>query len=200
MEVTVREAAALVGRSPRALRQWIASGRLPARRHGATWLVRIEHMPLTDAQRQRALARGEQLRDLVADVAPSPLATTRERRRRSLQDLDAFRAARDIAAELGRLATAIDAPHRLAHAARLVGLGALRLGQGAHEFSNDARSASFRQARRSLARAAALSWSCPSLPGEAIPDWQRCSDRIEQEVLPLVGGLLRWSSQRRPRP
>lgn len=49
MELSVAQAAALVGRSPRAVRAWIASGRLAARKTERGWFVRSEELPLTEA-------------------------------------------------------------------------------------------------------------------------------------------------------
>ncbi|MGE0143449.1 MAG: excisionase family DNA-binding protein [Planctomycetota bacterium] len=60
MNLSIKEAAALLGRSPRAIRQWIECKRLPATRTARGYSVRSEDLPLTEAQRaavqQRAAA------------------------------------------------------------------------------------------------------------------------------------------------
>lgn len=53
MELTIREAAPLLGRSMRALRAKIARGELQATRRGRTWILTLEDLPLSSAQRRR---------------------------------------------------------------------------------------------------------------------------------------------------
>ena len=51
MELTVREAAALMGRSARPVRAQVARGELPGVKRGGRWLIPRKALPLTEAQR-----------------------------------------------------------------------------------------------------------------------------------------------------
>jgi excisionase family DNA binding protein len=192
MDLSIREAAALVGRSPRAIRQWIASGRLPARKSGRSWLVRVEQLPLTDAQRARVGARADEARGVVEGCLPSRAAATRTRRRRSLLDLDAFRIARQAVRELEQAAGDLCATHDLRRAAAYAHRAVLRLGEGVHEFELPRKAARLNAARRGLAHSVALIHAAQDVPHGALLS---PLERIEQEVMPLIGGLLRWSRQ-----
>jgi len=197
MDLTIREAAALVGRSPRAIRQWIASGRLEARRSGRAWVVRVEHLPLTDAQRARVTARAETARSIVDGCMPSRAATTHARRRRSVLDLDAFRAARGAVEALAKEASAVHAARDLRRAVALASRAVLFLAQGVHEFDPLRKAARLNAARCRFASSVALVHAADSAPTTMV---LRALESIEQEVMPLIGGLLRWSRQRRRSP
>ncbi|MBK8979838.1 MAG: helix-turn-helix domain-containing protein [Planctomycetes bacterium] len=192
MEITIREAADLTGRSARAIRDQIAAGRLPARKQGHGWRVRVEHLPLTDAQRGHARARAQQAHAIIDELSPSRGTTTRDTRRRSVADLDAFRVARESVDLLRHWAAALTAPHALTEVLHLADAAIGDLGEGIHEFDRQARSARFARARCDLARAVALLHVCGATDE---PPAFRAAERIEQEVLPLVGGLLRWTAR-----
>lgn len=66
MELSIREAAELLGRSERTLRHLAQNGRMPARRIGSRWVVRRDDL--------EAWARGEGAEPTVADGTP-PLET-----------------------------------------------------------------------------------------------------------------------------
>jgi hypothetical protein len=102
MDITIREAAPLLGRSPRAIRARIARGELPARRQGHTWVLPLEHLPLTAAQRASMLGRADDARAAVEQALPSRLASTRARKHRSVLDLDSFRTAREVLLEIAK--------------------------------------------------------------------------------------------------
>lgn len=114
MDVSLREAAALLGRSPRAVRAKVARGELRARKVGKKWSFSSHDLPLTEPQRQALTQRLEIAARALAAVAPPNLATTRNPdRRRSVRDLAAFttlrtltRSIRDRAKESPNLAAA----------------------------------------------------------------------------------------------
>lgn len=155
MDLSIKEAAALLGRSPRALRQWIESKRLAATRTARGYRVRSEDLPLTEAQRLSLKERAEVTRKIVDDLLPSRAATTLDRRRRSLLDLDAFRLARDATAQIHKLAAELSASHALASAARLARRGTRNLAEGAHEFDIGRKHACLSLARKRFARGTA---------------------------------------------
>ena len=51
MELTITEAATLLGRSPRTVRAQVARGELPGFKRGGQWVIRREALPLSEAQR-----------------------------------------------------------------------------------------------------------------------------------------------------
>ena len=61
MELSIREAAALLGRSPRTLRAQVARGEIVGVRRGRGWVIQREHLPLTEGQRAALQARAQQV-------------------------------------------------------------------------------------------------------------------------------------------
>ncbi len=106
MEISLREAAVLMGVSPRTLRAKAQRGELPATKVGRVWRFDHRHLPLTAEQRDRMQSRAQEVRDAVEAVLPSRMAQTRSRSARSLADLDAFR----LGAEALTEARAADVP------------------------------------------------------------------------------------------
>ncbi|MCC6785082.1 MAG: hypothetical protein IT457_19695 [Planctomycetes bacterium] len=187
MEIKISEAAPLLGRSARAVRARIARGEIPARLHGKTWLIDIDHLPLTAQQREGLLRRNEELRRAVERSLPSRAAGTRDRKHRSALDLEPFAELRDLVCQ----AMAAEAPPGLlaVRDALREALGQLAL--SAHEFELGARSNALRSARRSLAFAVADLL----LSGQDTASLD-FAQTIEARVLPRIGGLLRWAERR----
>ena len=59
MELSITEAATLLGRSARTVRAQVARGELPGFKRGGQWVIRKEALPLSEAQRRAALGEGE---------------------------------------------------------------------------------------------------------------------------------------------
>lgn len=197
MQLGLREAATLMGMSERTLRAWLARGRVAGTKRDGRWLVERGSLPLTEAQRATMQDRAEAIRDAVEAALPSRVATRadggRTRRRRSIADLDTFRAANAVrGALLSAAATAEDVA--LGRAARSMRSGLLELCEGVHAFEASSKIRALRRARRSFSRAVGLLLidDCGSTP-----DGVRHSivERLETEVLPSLGGLLRWSER-----
>lgn len=129
MEVGVREAAALLGCSPRAVRARLVRGDLPGRKVGSRWRIRTEELPLTEAQRRRVLERAGDMRAVVESQVQRALSNGRDPKRRSALDLDCLRVGRNLFAELGRPETVELAESDL-QPARLCVRDALRPGRG----------------------------------------------------------------------
>ena len=97
MDLSVREAATLMGRSPRTVRSQLARGELRGVKRGGGWWVDRMHLPLTEAQREALLNKADGVRDAVEDA----LATRTGRRSgrfHSVADLDAFRLGAEVLA------------------------------------------------------------------------------------------------------
>jgi hypothetical protein len=187
MELSVAQAAALVGRSPRAVRAWIASGRLAARKTERGWFVRSEELPLTEAQREQVQRRSENVRSAVDAALPSRAAMSRDRRSRSLLDLDVYRLLLEQVAGLQARGAALSASHEVLRATTLARRAAISLAEGLVERMPAPRLRHLLDARRMLGKALAHLHLCEEGKSHAVP--------FEQQILPMLGGLLRWSTR-----
>ena len=96
-------------------------------------------------------------------------------------DLDAFRIAQAVLRSMG---TSGEERARVAIESALAAIV-----EGFYEFGDEPRIAALRRARAELARAVAMLLSGADLPpAEPTLGWV---DRLEQEVLPMVGGMIR---------
>lgn len=200
MELTIREAATLLGRSQRTLRGQVARGDITARKRAGQWSIPSETLPLTGPQRRALQTRAAEIRAAVEDVLPSRTALTRGQRRRSLGDLDAFRVGADVLRALRASAPASGVAEGAAEGAAAAELqaGLLDLAEGVHEYDPAAKAAALRRARARLARAAAhLLAGAPAEPPDAIVAWVRT---LEDTAIPAVSGLLRWAERLGGRP
>ena len=100
MEISVREAASLLGRSRRTVRSQLARGELAGRKRAGRWHVDRRHLPLSAAQHQALQKKAEHVREAVDSTLPSRLAHDRCDRSRSVLDLDAFRIGAQVLREL----------------------------------------------------------------------------------------------------
>lgn len=100
MEITVTEAAALLGRSVRTVRAQVARGELPGIKRGGQWFVNKAALPLTEPQRAAMQAKADTLRGALEQALPPRLARSGGSLRRGLADLDAFRLGAVLLAEL----------------------------------------------------------------------------------------------------
>ena len=100
MEITVTEAATLLGRSARTVRAQVARGELPGIKRGGQWFVNRAALPLTEAQRATLQRKAQGLRDALEDALPGRMAQSSGDRRRGLADLDACRLGAALFAEL----------------------------------------------------------------------------------------------------
>ena len=90
MDLSLPEAAALLGQSLHQVRYLIRTARLPAKKVGGQWRVRREDLPRGVAQAQAAERKVERLREAVDDA----LALPPNKVRYSLRDMKAFAVAR----------------------------------------------------------------------------------------------------------
>jgi excisionase family DNA binding protein len=88
MELTIREAATLLGRSERAVRAQVARKALPAVKRGGRWMTPRHALPLTDAQRQAVREKADDVRAAVESAVRKHLS--------SAEDLEPFRDGRRV--------------------------------------------------------------------------------------------------------
>lgn len=181
MQLSLKEAAQLIGRSERTLRGWFASGRIAARKVDGRWRVHRKDLPLTDAQRRQMGQRVDHLRDVVDAALPSRLGGGA---RRSLADDDLFRAIVDLVAAAD--ACAIEPPLRAHLVASARALGAAR-----YAFKRSEKVAALQAAR------AALGWFAADVlvnaQGRLEGPEVALVVLLEADVLRRLGGRLKWA-------
>ena len=189
MELSVREAAVLTGRSPRTLRAQLARGEVPGVKRGGRWVVDRRHLPLTDDQRTRLERRAQGVRRQVDAALPSRVATTRSAKERSLADLEAFR----LTLELHQGLLEDEALPDRERLTAMTHDTLLALGEAFHEFDRETKQQAVRRARARLAQLVATLLIEHGVPPSAVAvGWLR---RLEHEVLPVVAGFARFVDQ-----
>ena len=91
MELSIREVAVLLGRSPRTVRAQASRGDLPGVKRNGRWRIERRNLPLTEDQRRALQAKADTIRDTVEAALPSRMARSAGQRTRSIADLEAFR-------------------------------------------------------------------------------------------------------------
>lgn len=190
MELSVREAAALLGRSPRTIRAQLVRGDLSGRKRNGSWRIERRHLPLTETQRRAFQAKATAIRQAVEDALPPRLAQTRGQRSRSIADLDAFRYGARLLADLRAAeADALRAPtqRRVAgHVERAL----LALAAAAQHFDRELKLSALNRARTNLAHATALLLVEAGIPPpDPVREWVAA---LENQVIPAVAGFTRW--------
>ena len=193
MELSIKEAAVLLGRSPRTVRHLAQSGKIPARREGRAW--RIDRDALTanvsdDAERRIAQLHNleSNLRAAVAQVTPkSP--SEKKGRVYSIGDLRAFMVGRDVYASLERHADRFEAARAdLRRCMRA-------LSDGFHQFHPELKIERFVEARTAAANAIAELMLDEPAGGDV--DALHWALRLEDELLGHLRGLIRRAERRR---
>lgn len=186
MDLSIREAAALLRISACTLRARVARGDIPGKRHGKTWVVDRRDLPLTEAQRQVLQARAADVRAAVDAILPSRLATTPDRTHRSLADLDVFRGVVH-ALHLLRADAAIAGG---AVAATWLQAAAAGIGEASFVYERERKQAALSDARAAVGRAVAVLLAEGGLP---IPDGTAAVVvALEGTVAPMLAGYARW--------
>jgi excisionase family DNA binding protein len=186
MQLTIEEAAARLGKSPRQVRYLIQTNRLPAHKFAGLWVVDSENLPLSEGQKQALDRRDRELRSVVEKALELPAESERPPRY-SVRDLKAFQ----VALPAYRMASkALGNEHPAATALRSV---LEHLARGCHRFDRADKATAYREARD----AASLAVCELVLQGRAETD--ELVATIEQELMSALAGLLRRIDSRRPR-
>ncbi len=186
MKLTLEQAAEQLGKSRRQVRYLIQSGQLTANKDGHRWYVDSEDMPRSPGQRQADRRKREQLAEVVDESLALP--TERGRQRYSVRDLRAFQVCLSIYHDTG---AAFGAEHDARQALRQV---LEHLARGCHRYGNHNKAAEYSKARDVASDAACAL---------AIEDTQIASgllDRVEQDLMAALAGLLRRMERRSTAP
>lgn len=185
MYLTVAEAAARLGKTPRQIRYLLKQGQLDARKPGKSWQIDVASLdahvaPGVVAHRERVADRVDAE---VAAVTPEPPPTSR--RRYSLTDMKAYQIAAPL---LARCHTDLGPEH---DATRLLRASLDHVARGCHRFERDEKAAAYRDARDAASHAVCALYLDG---GDAA---REIATTIEQELMATFAGLLRRLSKRR---
>jgi len=192
MDLSIKDAATALGRSPRQIRYMISTGKITAVKQNGFWIIKSEDLPLNDEQRERIRSRISDVRHALDEaLEPVEKAATppdkkaksegKEGKHYSVTDFQAFQAGeriyRDMVEALGK---DDEACHHL--------FGALSsVTQGCHAFHPGDKCGKLTTARE----AAALSVTCLLLHGKSGEKERRAfAVRIEQDLIPRIARLL----------
>ena len=182
MDLMLKDAARLLGKNVRQVRYLVTQGKTPAHKDGGRWLIKREDLPLSTGQRkarQAKLTRSSEAAQEVLSTTDRPKAKTY-----SVRKLNTFNQGRAL---LSELRAEIGPDHA---GTRLLGEGLTLLTCACHEYQAARKAGLFQAARERMSRAvAALMLADP--PQDAL------AGRIEAEVLPSLGGLIRQVERRR---
>jgi len=175
VDLTLTQAAQLLGKTRRQVEYMIRTARLPARKEGGRWVVKDTDLPLSPGQRQ---ARERKAAALHA-VAEEVLGEAAPKTRYSLRDLKAFREGlAAYTAARGALPDTHPALPLLRQALDEVAVGC-------HRFERRGKAEAYGRARDCASRAAC------ALLVDTLPDGEALIERIEQALIPAIAGLLR---------
>lgn len=190
MELSVREAATLMGRSPRTVRAQVARGELPGVKRNGQWKIQRRHLPLTEAQHQALQDKAQTIRDAVETALPSRLARHAADRTKSILDLDAFRAGVSVLQRMRACSdTTLSDDTRRRVGERIEG-ALLALSEAVLQFDRQVKLDALHRSRARVAHAIAfLLMDSEIPPREPVLGWV-C--QLENEVAAGIGGLARW--------
>lgn len=182
MELTLKQAAAQLGKSVRQVRYMIQTGALPAKKSPSGWLVDSAALPASPMQSEAAARKQKALRAAVDDVLSAP--DMPGARRYSLRNLRAVQVALPIRsaceAAFGPSHTAAEALYQTIE----------HLIRGCHRFARGDKADAYRLARDEASRSAC------SLVIEGSEPALKLLDQVEQDLLPAIAGLLRRQERR----
>jgi excisionase family DNA binding protein len=191
MDLSITEAAHLLGKSHRQVRYMIKNGSLKARKAGRQWLIDRDDLPLSEGQVRASRHKLQRARQVVEESLGSALAVADKevmarRRRYSVSQQPAF----SLALPAYQKAVALLGDE---HPAALAIREALCLiTEGWHEFRPEQKIEPLRQARIHLCRALTELL----VIDDCKPEISELVETIELQVLPSLGGLLRHAEKR----
>lgn len=175
MDLSLTQAAQFLGQTRRQVEYLIKTGRLPARKDGARWVVTDTDLPLSPGQRQASERKAAALHAVAEEV----LGQGAPRTRYSVLDLKAFREG---------LAVLADCRAHLpeTHPALPLLRQALDdLAVGCHRFDRRGKAEAYGRARDGTSRTVC------ALLIDAPPGTEALVERLEQTLIPAISGLTR---------
>ncbi len=184
MELSLEDAATMLGKSVRQIRYLVKLGRMQARKVGGRWMVQVTPGVASGAagpeeppspKRQTVQRKREALRAAVEDALELPPSN----RRYSLRDLKAFQLGLPLYQQsLAALGPEHGASRALKQMLEL-------LSRGCHRFDTTDKAEAYRAARDAASQAVCELLLSPTTGSEVLVDG------IEQELMAALAGLLR---------
>lgn len=178
MDLSLAEAARLLGRSERQVRYLIKTGDLEAQKKAGHWRIRREDLPVSERQEAAAQHKAERAARLAMEVLQPREEQQGSARRYSVRDLRAYQEGAPLYRELAG-AAGPDHP-----AAALLREALMLLACGCHEFQAREKAAFYSRAREQASRAVM------ALLLEDTEASRGLIDRFEVMLLPAIGGLI----------
>lgn len=181
MYLSVHEAAARLGKTPRQIRYLIKTGALAATKGAKSWRIDANALPTVQG-RVEAQAHIQDAIDTAIDKTGAPRPV--HRRRYSLTDMKAFQIGQPLLTEcVATLGAEHEASRALREALDL-------LAQGCHRFERDDKRRAYAASRDAASRAICALY----LSGET--EAKALAERAEQELMAAFAGLIRRLSGR----
>lgn len=188
MKLSITETATVLGKSERQVRYMIRKGELAAKKEGKRWRIASDDLPLDDRQKERLHARLASAREALEEALEPAAKAVGARGKRgeaySVSRLAAFEAGAEIYRELAA-GQAADTPARDCLQNAL-----LHVARGCHSFHAESKARAFDEARQLAATAVAHLL----LPGDG--DGLRLAERLEEELIPKLAGLVAANEKR----
>ncbi len=181
MDLSLSEAARLLGKSDRQVRYLIRAGKLPASKKNGRWTIRREDLPLSAKQERAARHKVDRAAQLAEEILRPEGGDAKKKY--SIRDLRAYREGAAIYRELA----AAGADHA---ATELMRESLMLLACGYHEFQAANKAELYARARHQASRAAMAL---------LLDDEEAHRDRIERletAFLPALGGLIHHADKR----
>jgi excisionase family DNA binding protein len=185
VELSLAEAARLLGKSERQVRYLLQTGALQAQKRDGHWRIRREDLPLSERQEAAAVQKSERAARLALEVLqPREGQQGSTRRRYSVRELRAYQEGAPLYRDLVETAGP-DHP-----AAPYLREALMLLACGCHEFQTREKAAFYSRAREQASRAVM------ALLLEGAEALQGLVERFETALLPAIGGLIRQAEHR----
>jgi excisionase family DNA binding protein len=188
MQLTLEQAAAALGKSPRQVRYMIEQGKLPAEKVEGRWRIDSEALPQAPARENARQTAGKRRKERLREVVDEALDLEGgPERRYSVLDLKAFQVALPL---YRRSLEALGEEHPASGRLRTV---LERLALGCHRFEPKDKTSAYREAWD----AASLAVCELVLAGGEQADTLR--QALEQDLMAALAGLLRRMDRQRRR-
>lgn len=186
MNLSLSEAARLLGKTDRQMRYLIRTGKLPARKRDGRWVIRREDLPLSAGQEKAVRQKSERAAMLALDLLGPDLESKTSKKMTSIRQMRAFNEGvplyRDLTSQLGEEHPAVE----------LLRESLMLFSCGYYEFKSSLKAELYARARQQASRAAMTLLLAPEANDELI-------DRLEGGYLPVLGGLIHQAEKRRAR-
>ncbi len=182
MDLSLSEAARLLGKSDRQVRYLIREGKLKARKDSGRWIVRREDLPLSGGQERAAKQKRQRAAQMAEEILRPEGADAKNKY--SIRNLRAYREGSEIYRQLTADA---GADHAATTGMRE---SLMLLACGYHEFQAETKADFYARARQEASRVTmALLLEDEEAHREKV-------ERLENGFLPALGGLVNQAEKR----